>query len=400
MLCRNANGVYVEESVSIICTPTADENAGTTRLIVQNKPSCRSKYCNVDEIQDLATTQFDRWMKISLENGLEEAFADASDADGKTAPILSGTQSCVMDSDEEEEGKEGASIIVGGSSLFSNDGEGDPVEPTEDCSSFTGAVNGNIQLYNQKTVAHREFADYVDTDLRQLCFSPKQNELECDFDWVEVLSASVNDGDDSPGTSAVFKSSCMPSTYGKLNPGASGSYDAGQYVESTFLTSCVKDEEKKLTMTNRNVPGCVGTPCTPGQAQYILNEDSDFISQPFIDDGWSCSTDTLSVYAAHYDPFVGTYDLADVIQNPQFDEVVKDDGVGVGPTKPDSNDISTDAPKEPTATPMVLPSPKYGSIYDTGAPTALASSQPPSSIIWARIKIISLLPIILSVLII
>jgi hypothetical protein len=331
-LCHTANGVYVEDSVSITCTTVEDPSSATTTttLIIKNKPSCRSKMCNANGVREVATTEFDRWMKVTLEKGLEEAFAKLDeDGDGDVS-ILNGTQSCVIDTDTDEETdvhdeEEGVVVAVGGSSISNNGGE--PIPPTDECQAFTDAVDGNIEVYNQKALFQREFIDYVTTDMREICGSPDPNVLECNFDWSEVFAEEAA-SDETPDAKAAadvdaLKSVCMPD--------GSGSSGAGQYVESTFKVACSNTEGKQLTMTNTNVPGCVGRPCTPGQAEYLFDEDYTFLADHFILEGWDCTTEVLSVFAPHYDPFFGTYSMADIGSNPQFDAIVpKDEDVVVG----------------------------------------------------------------------
>jgi len=363
-LCRTANGVYVEDSVSITCTSvedSAEAAASMTRLIVKNKPSCRSKTCNADGVREVATIEFDRWMKMTLEKGMEEAFAD--DADGAMASILGGLQSCVID-DNEKNDEKGVVVAVGGSSL-SNVG-GEPIQPTDECQAFTDAVYGNLNIYNEKIVLQREILNYVDTDMREICGSTEQNTLACHFDWSEVAVssplASETDAD-------ALKSVCMPD--------GSGDSGAGQYVESSFKVSCVGAEGKKLTMTNTNVPGCVGRPCTPGQSQYLFEDDYTFLADKFIEEGWSCSTEILSVYEPHYDAFFGTYNIDDIGSNPQFNEIAVDevsnypdvDTEDLAPKVSRNNIIVVDVPTPAPTGRSVVNSLKYGSLFETEAPT-------------------------------
>jgi len=292
-LCQNANGIYVEDSVSIECTSDEDPSL-ITRINFKNKPSCRSKLCNADGVRRVATTEFDRWMKLTLEEGLDQAFAEADGDD--TVEILSGPQTCVIISgDDDDDEEELVEVAVLGSTL-SNIG-GEPIPPTEECQAFTDVVDGTLVIYNQKAMFQRELLNYIDIDMREICGSTTPGLLECDFDWTEVLVSS-----ESSASADSLKSVCMPD--------GNGSSGAGQYVESSFEVKCVNpDNGKALIMTNTNVPGCVGRPCTPGQAEYIFDDDYTFLAEKFIADGWDCTTEVHSVFAPHFNPFLKTYDL-------------------------------------------------------------------------------------------
>lgn len=294
-LCQNANGIYVEDSVSIKCTSDEDPSL-ITRLNFKNKPSCRSKLCNADGVRKVATTEFDRWMKLTLEEGLDQALAEAGD--DNTVEILSGPQTCVIISDDEDEDDvdedELVVVAVLGSTL-SNIG-GEPIPPTDECQAFTDVVDGTLDIYKQKAKFQRELLNYIDIDMREICASTTPGDLECFFDWTDVLVSSQ-----STASADTLKVMCMPD--------GNGSTGAGQYVESSFGVNCVDPDGKQLIMTNTNVPGCVGRPCTPGQAEYVFQDDYTFLAEKFIADGWNCTTEIYSVFAPHFNPFLQTYDL-------------------------------------------------------------------------------------------
>lgn len=410
-LCHTANGVYVEDSVSITCTSVQDDasptSATTTRLIFTNKPSCRSKMCNADGVREVATTEFDRWMKLTLEDGLDEAFAKLDediddDGDGDLS-ILNGTQSCVIDanidtdddetdSDDSDDEEEGVVVAVGGSSL-SNIG-GEPIPPTDECQAFTDAVDGNIEVYNQRALFQREMIDYVTTDLREICGSPEPDVLACNFDWSEIFADEEDASDEEPSDANAKATADVDALKSVCMPDGTGSSGAGQYVESTFKVTCSNIVGKELTLTNTNVPGCVGRPCTSGQAEYLFSDGYTFLANHFILEGWDCTSEVLSVFAPHYDPFFGTYSMADIGSNPQFDvndtvvDVVGDDegsdvivaneknfslvGPGDGTANPGNNIIVVDGPKTqaPTAESNIhLRGPKFENLFETPTPT-------------------------------
>jgi len=365
-LCQDAYGVYVEDSVSITCT--SEDSTSKTTLVFKNKPSCRSRLCNADDIREVATTEFDRWMKLTLEDGLDEA----SVASGES--ILSGPHSCVIDVDEDQDEEEGVEVAVGGT-ILSNIG-GDPIQPTNECRVFTNNVDGNINIYNEKAIFQRDILDYVNTDLRQICGSPIPGQMECNFDWSEILalessedvSEDTSDAETRKADAAAFKDYCMPDGIG--NSGA------GQYIESTFQITCSNLLDNTITVTNTNVPGCVGRPCTPGQAEFLLANEYDYLADKFIKNGWDCSTEILSVYAPNYNPFFGAYSITDMANIQQVQPVLDEpeqDLVGSGDFEGDNTAVVKDVDIAPTPPPseasnLHLRGPKYENLFKTDPP--------------------------------
>ena len=362
-LCQNAYGVYVEDSVSITCT--SEETSAKTRLVFKNKPTCRSRLCNVDEIREVAATEFDRWMKLSLEEGLQEASLGSGEA------ILNGPHSCVIDVEKGQTMDEGVDVAVGGP-ILANLG-GDPILPTDECQVFTNAVDGNINIYNEKALFQKEILAYVSADLRQICASPTPGEMDCNFDWSEIMEPEdiPSETTTRQADAKAFRNLCMPDGIGDSG--------AGQYVESTFKITCSNLSGNKIVVTNTNVPGCAGRPCTPGQTQYLFADDYTYLADKFIKQGWDCSTEILSVYAPYYNPFFGTYEMTDIASNVQFPPVVDTpeetpegvpENVGSNPLVDGGNfnvinvDPSTPAPSSN----LHLRGPQYGNLFKTDAP--------------------------------
>lgn len=377
-LCQEASGVYVEDSVAITCTSVEDFSQ-KTRLVFQNKPSCRSRLCNADDIREVATVEFDRWMKLTLEEGL----AEASVANGGS--ILSDPQVCVIDTEDEDQDEEEGVVVAVGGIILSNI-NGDPIQPTDECQVFTNAVDGDINMYNEKAVFQKDILQYINTDLRQICGSPKPGELECNFDWSEIFEPDSEDSSEiQKADAAAFKDLCMPD--------GTGNSGAGQYVESTFRVICSNIEEDLLTVTNTNVPGCVGRPCTPGQAEFLFDDDYTYMADQFIKKGWDCTTEVLSVYAPHYNPFFGTYSMADISINEQFDpevETVPDEEEGQdlsGPLWDEVNDGSSgpalseglefrNTPPPTDESNLHLRGPQYGNLFKTDPPRVVTPQAP------------------------
>ena len=361
-LCQEANGVYVEDSVSITCI--SGESTFATRMVIKNKPSCRSRLCSADDLRELATTDFDRWMKLTLEEGLEEA----SLADG--APILSGGHSCVIDTELDQDEKDGVAVAVGGS--ISSNIDGDSIQPTDECIVFTEAVDGNINVYNEKAIFQKSIISHINNDLREICGSPESGVLDCNFDWSELFEPEESSEDFSetktrPADAAAFKDKCMPDGIG--NSGA------GQYVESSFQVTCSNMDGNQLTVTNTNVPGCVGRPCSPGQAEFLFDDDYTYMADHFIKKGWDCTTKVLSVYAPHYNPFFGTYNMADMASKPDAPKENLSGPIDFGKDLSDIGTLGAPTPPPTETSKLHLRGPKFDNLFKRGPHSVPVSPQ-------------------------
>jgi len=356
-LCRNRNnyngGIYVEDSVSITCTSTSsssdnDNEIDTTspiitQLIIQNKPSCRSDKCNADGVLEMATMEFQRWIRVVLNDGkIVDTIMNQVENNNNTTTkqILVGRQLCVIDESESENasssGNEvgGVSVAVGGSttgiSSFSSSNNTTTTTSTDtdnnifdhnmlllgsstnnttnntiNNSTITTAVTiteeelcrlefkevneGIIEIYNSK----RKYMTYINsyTDLRQICGSPQPNALECNFDWKEIFSSSTTtttSNSNSELKSDILYTDSDVKTFCRSNNGGNGNgIEYGiehpfeyQYIESTFQISCT-NVEGTLVMLNKNVPGCVSLWCHPTQTQVLLKEEFETIRTQF-----------------------------------------------------------------------------------------------------------------------
>jgi hypothetical protein len=219
-------------------------------------------------------------------------------------------------------------------------GSGGPVEPREECRDVTAGLNNVVEIFNSKLTSRKEFRNHIDTDLRQICGSPEPGIMECNFDWSEFPNGLQGECD----------------TIG------------GQYLESSFVTECNKEGEE-LFMINNNVPGCVGIPCSPGESQFVLKEDHEWLADQYTEDGWMCTTAVLSVYAPNYDPAGGSSNAGtnqesvvdvdvDVESGHNEDDAGDFDDAGSGGTDTETDPINPDegTPYVPvTASPSAVP---------------------------------------------
>merc|ERR1712241_1619361 len=116
-----------------------------------------------------------------------------------------------------------------------------------------------------------------------------------------------------------LKTFCMSDDgYGGINH-----YHQHQYIEVTLEISCV-NAEGTLSMMNYNVPGCVSLWCSPSQSQTLLQDIGYYtdLVNSFVEEtsrayDWSsCTTELVSIFAPHYDPFFAKNN------NPQFEQIV------------------------------------------------------------------------------
>merc|ERR1719410_1409010 len=73
-------------------------------------------------------------------------------------------------------------------------------------------------------------------------------------------------------------------------------------------------------------------------------------------DGYECTTEILSVYTPHYDPFFGTYDIADLENNPQFNEIIIDEEESEDEEETDNREDNVTDPALPKTYPPLTPS--------------------------------------------
>lgn len=297
--CKDQGGKYVEDTATIVCTGV--EDGAQTSILISNRPACRSMKCNTAGVEEVAEYEF--------ESTIQEQF-EPSGQDYEAYGIMTGGQTCVI---------EELSVAVGG-------GGGGPVEPSQACEDGTASLGNIVGLFNSKITSQNQFLDYIDTDLRQICASLSTGVMECNFDWSEFLSG--------------LQAECGTSM--------------GQYVESSFVTECNKDGEG-LLMTNTNVPGCVGLPCSPGESQYVLKADHGWLADKYIEDGWICDTEVLAVYAPNYDPEGSSQQEIIVDTEPGDDAGVADEFVP-DPITADDSEPFVETTASPTSVPIVIDS--------------------------------------------
>ena len=210
-----------------------------TRITQHEKPSCRAPKCNGLQVKDIVELELE-WMEKSMKD-----------------------QTCQFES---------IKVAIGG-----KDGQGS-AELTEECVQESNEISTLISVYNQIQTTRNAFLDYVKQDLRSICASTSVGTLDCNFDWIALFLS----GSDNP-----LQTTCQTSD--------------GQYIESSFQVVCMRPDQTKVTMTNYNVPGCIGKFCSPLQALELLKTNHIWVEEYYEIKEWNCTTEVVDVFAPNYD---------------------------------------------------------------------------------------------------
>jgi hypothetical protein len=239
--CEAQGGMYMESTATILCVGAGTE----THMVFENRPGCRYSKCNGTDVTEVVAYELEEWLRYGL-----EFYKELDDAEHVCT---------VVD----------VSVAIGGS-------EEEDVEISEECIAQSNTLNFIIPVYNQKQISRNGMYDYlaIDPDLREICSSPVPEMRECYVDFYPFGN----------GLEEVCAS------------------NGGQYVESAFMLNCLKDGVN-MYMTSGNVPGCVGTICSPGQTELYLPLDHTWLADSFAQEGWTnCQVSVLDVHAPNYVP--------------------------------------------------------------------------------------------------
>jgi hypothetical protein len=211
-----------------------------THITYVNRPACRVTNCNGNELKEIVEYEME-WLRKGLQYD-----------EGVTCTIAD------------------LKVTVGGNA---EQGEG-TVELTEECVGETNTLGTMISVFNQIQLNRNDFKKYTTTDLRSICSSTVPEIQRCNIDW-EPFTNNIE------GTCAS---------------------NGGQYVESSYTMECTSQEGTELFMTSENVPSCIGTSCSPGQAELYLPEEHGWLANEYTSKGWECQTVMQYVYAPNYVP--------------------------------------------------------------------------------------------------
>jgi hypothetical protein len=240
---HNMTGICQEQGglyVEDTATVFCEGSDTETYITYVNRPACRATNCDGNDLKEIVEYDLE-WLRKGLEYD-----------EGVTCTIMD------------------LEVAIGGNA---EQGDG-PVVLTEECVEESNAVGTIISVFNQKQVNRNDFIVYITVDLRSICSSPVPEMQRCNIDWA-------------PFTNNV-EEICV------LN--------GGQYVESSYTMECKSQEGSELFMTSENVPSCIGTACSPGQAKLYLPEEHGWLAEEYSSEGWECQTVMEDVYAPNYVP--------------------------------------------------------------------------------------------------
>lgn len=248
-VCEESGGMYAQEIFTIHCE--SEEEDSVIERKIWNKPACRHPKCNGQDFQDILREEME-WMRTAME-------VDGLACDVRNIKILP---------------------RVGNVDGFRADGSlPEDFQVTDECRTSSDQLNTIIALYNEHQLIIQNFELYTQVDMRQICVSPIPGTLNCQFDWgtFTETDSAIN-----------YESLCQD--------------NGGQFLTGEFVTTCSKPDEKNtMHMFSRNVPGCLGASCSPGQAElYWTDSDDSWITQQYVNEGWACETSVISVFASDY----------------------------------------------------------------------------------------------------
>jgi hypothetical protein len=238
---HNMTGICQEQGgmyVEDTATVFCEGSDTESYLTYVNRPACRVTKCDGNELKEIVEYEME-WLRKGL--GRNE---------GQTCTITN------------------LGVTIGG-----NAEQGDePVDLTEECVEESNVLGTIISVANQKQINRNDFKKYITVDLRSICSSTVPEIQRCNIDW-EPFTNNIE------GTCAS---------------------NGGQYVESSYTMECKSQEGTELFMTSENVPSCIGTSCSPGQAELYLPEEHGWLADEYSSEGWECQTVMQDVYAPNY----------------------------------------------------------------------------------------------------
>ncbi len=249
-ICEATGGLYAEEIFTIHCESSTDDETIMERRI-WNKPVCRHPECDAVGFQEVLREEME-WMRSAMT-------IETLECDIRHIKVLART---------------------GNVDGFLADGSlPEEFQVSSECRAESDLLDTIIAIYNELQLIVQNFEEYTQVDMRQICVSPTPGTLNCQFDW-EVFSET--------DSLATFELLCED--------------NGGQFVTGEYVTICSKTDEKNvMNMYSRNVPGCLGISCSPGQAElYLTDADDSWIAQQYEKEGWVCETSVTSLFTPSY----------------------------------------------------------------------------------------------------
>ena len=312
--------MYVEDTLFLFCSNDARHHYWVT---ITDRPSCRpTGTCNTKELKEADAVGLE-WMISYF-----EASADS--------------MNCIVDQ---------ARIKVGG-----EEGLGE-TDISQECNGESSVLDTTISIYNQKSQFHRNFKDYVAVnDLREIgCYNQPGGLLRCDVDFAGF--------EDAPMLEAECDS------------------NAGSYLEYSFILECEGGENRRFLMVSENVPGCVGTICSPGQSYHALEPDVEWVIEHYASWGWTCTASINDVFMRDYDtkqassPVISSEEDPTSPENPGSGSTTPGGGGGGGGGGLGGSSQSSEGGYVPGKPPPGLVGPQFHAIWLTQAPSAAPTGE-------------------------
>lgn len=225
--CRNEGGSYIEHTFETICLKPEIGEETVTQHI--DRPFCLDQRCERVEMNDFINSHY------------------------QSQPINADTL-CLSYTLEE--------LLVGGRS----DVEAIPV--AAGCQYEANQMSSTTAVLNAKAIIRADYKEFASKEIRNYCISKQAGFLECDFDF-------------SSGTLDI-----------RNNLQADCPSSGGQYLTSAFTVVCDDPvEQVQVSFKVRNVPGCVGYCCEPGESKTIMNAEHTWFTDYYvIERGWTCDS--------------------------------------------------------------------------------------------------------------
>lgn len=223
--CKNEGGTYIEHTFEVICLKPATGEETVTQHI--DRPFCLDDRCEYVEMSDFIESHY-KSVDVSLDT------------------------ICVSYRLQE--------LLVGGRTVVS----AIPVSPG--CQYEANQMSSTTAILNAKALIRSDYEEFASKEIRNYCPSKQPGFLECDFDF----SSSILDINNN------LKADCPA--------------NGGQYLTSAFTVVCNDPIDRvEVTFKVRNVPGCVGYCCEPGESKTLMDAEHTWFTDYYVIDlGWTC----------------------------------------------------------------------------------------------------------------
>eukprot|EP00980_Cylindrotheca_fusiformis_P028796 scaffold22647_cov145-Cylindrotheca_fusiformis.AAC.6 len=223
--CGSEGGTYIEHTMEVICTQPSTGKETVTTYI--DRPFCVDERCERVEMNDFL---YDYYQSETLPG-------DTICPSYKLREILFGGRQDV-----------------------------EALEVGEGCKFESDKMSSTIEIVNAKNTIKIDYAEFASKEIKNYCPSKTPGFLDCEFD-MSSSSLSIKNN---------LKTECPN--------------NGGQYLTSAFHTKCYDPQDQvEVTFNVKNVPGCVGYCCSPGESKTLLLAELTWFIAVYEGKGWNCS---------------------------------------------------------------------------------------------------------------